>query len=482
VNKRIFLKTLSCPRGGWFSRRGLLGAELSGAQRFQMEQGREVEAVAHRRFPGAVMVQDRGMAPAAARTQRLLADPAVPAVLEAAFLVDGYAVRADVLERTEEGWRLWEIKSGTSPRPAYTDDLAYTLMVLRRAGLEPAQAGLLYVSRDFRLGMDPQRLIAQADCSERAEERAAAFDGRWEIIDRISGADEPLEPELLGDCRGCDLFSSRCLGRGVEHSVFELPSLTGRRRVELLERGIVDIAELPAELELSARQELVRSAVLDGEDRVLQGLETRLAELVWPALYLDFESVGTAIPLYAGQAPYQQVPTQYSVHSCTAPGQVVDHRAFLAEDPSQDPRRELALRLLRDLQGEGSIVVYSSFEKQIIQGLARALPDLASGLRAVLGRLYDLERVIRKGYVHPDFRGRSSIKVTLPVMVPELDYGDLQVADGRAAMAAFAHMARGQVVGPEALVLRQQLLDYCERDTLAMVRLHQALVERIQSE
>jgi len=68
------------------------------------------------------------------------------------------------------------------------------------------------------------------------------------------------------------------------------------------------------------------------------------------------------------------------------------------------------------------------------------------------------------------------------VMVPELDYGDLQVADGRAAMAAFAHMARGQVVGPEALVLRQQLLDYCERDTLAMVRLHQALVERIQSE
>jgi hypothetical protein len=41
----------------------------------------------------------------------------------------------------------------------------------------------------------------------------------------------------------------------------------------------------------------------------------------------------------------------------------------------------------------------------------------------------------------------------------------------------FARMARGEIVGPEVETTRRQLLRYCERDTLAMVRLHERLIE-----
>jgi hypothetical protein len=76
---------------------------------------------------------------------------------------------------------------------------------------------------------------------------------------------------------------------------------------------------------------------------------------------------------------------------------------------------------------------------------------------------------------HPDFRGSFSIKTVLPLLVPHLSYGGLNVADGDTAVTRFARMARGQISGNHVAVTRQQLLDYCKMDTLAMVRLHETL-------
>ena len=61
-------------------------------------------------------------------------------------------------------------------------------------------------------------------------------------------------------------------------------------------------------------------------------------------------------------------------------------------------------------------------------------------------------------------------------MVPGMSYDGLVVGNGDAAIAAFASMARGQCSGDAVGPLRQALLDYCKLDTLAMVRLHEALM------
>jgi phage shock protein PspC (stress-responsive transcriptional regulator) len=61
-------------------------------------------------------------------------------------------------------------------------------------------------------------------------------------------------------------------------------------------------------------------------------------------------------------------------------------------DPCRDCRRELAERLIGDCgsrgQASGSIVVYSSFEKIVIGGLAELFPDLEKDLiRLLIGWL-----------------------------------------------------------------------------------------------
>ena len=82
---------------------------------------------------------------------------------------------------------------------------------------------------------------------------------------------------------------------------------------------------------------------------------------------------------------------------------------------------------------------------------------------------------LRSGYYPPDFQGSFSIKRTLPVLVPDMSYEGLEIADGDTAMANFARMAQGVVDPPQEPAVREAMLAYCRQDTLAMVRLHERL-------
>jgi hypothetical protein len=133
--------------------------------------------------------------------------------------------------------------------------------------------------------------------------------------------------------------------------------------------------------------------------------------------------------------------------------------------------------LLHDLGAKGSIVVYSGYEKGRLRALAQAFPALESQINAVLDRLFDLEQVFKKGYQHPEFLGRTSIKKVLPVMVPELSYKSLAVNNGDDALGVFGLMRVGAMDAELVPEHRKRLLEYCKLDTWAMVRLHQATAQ-----
>ena len=65
--------------------------------------------------------------------------------------------------------------------------------------------------------------------------------------------------------------------------------------------------------------------------------------------------------------------------------------------------------------------------------------------------------------------GRTSIKVVLPALVPELDYTTLAVQEGMAASNLFLQLVHGSYPG-DVPTLRRDLLVYCGMDTLAMVK------------
>ena len=80
----------------------------------------------------------------------------------------------------------------------------------------------------------------------------------------------------------------------------------------------------------------------------------------------------------------------------------------------------------------------------------------------------------QKWYYTPEMKGSYSIKYVLPSLVPELSYNDLDIKEGVAASNTFLSMVNGTFEG-DIEETRRQLLEYCELDTFAMIKILEKL-------
>jgi predicted RecB family nuclease len=480
ITKDIFLKTFTCPTLGWETIHSNLNSpeNLSLFDKFKMQEGIEVQDRARKLYPQGFLVG--GDNPTAAKlTQKLLDNKNIKEIFEATFISDNFITKVDILKRENKEWKLIEIKSGTDDNNTeYLDDLAYTTMVVKMAGFDVVGSFLLLVSKDYRLGMSDDKFFKEYDCSEKIIERVKEFREASEDIAKYFKIDKKSEPDLKFECKNCSIFEE-CCGKGIKNHIFELPRISSTKFCQLKDLGVISIRDIPAGFELTNTQIPVYQAVKNGEPFIdNKGLKNELNKVKFPVYYLDFETVTTAIPLYENIAPYEQIPTQYSIHRCSSIGEITEHLEYLA-DPSRDCRRELAESLIRDCGSEGSIFSYSSFEKTVINGLKKTFPDLDKDLEALTGRIIDLCAIFQKHYYHLDFHGSYSIKGVLPVLVPKMSYEHLDINDGGMAMTVFAYMVKGRYNREEMMKIRENLLEYCKQDTLAMVRLHERLWELV---
>ena len=92
-------------------------------------------------------------------------------------------------------------------------------------------------------------------------------------------------------------------------------------------------------------------------------------------------------------------------------------------------------------------------------------------MTAIIERMVDLLPIYRDHYYHPAQHGSWSIKAVLPTVAPDLGYEQLDIGDGMAAQDGYLQAIAAETPVQEREALQQQLLAYCELDTLAMVRL-----------
>jgi hypothetical protein len=243
----------------------------------------------------------------------------------------------------------------------------------------------------------------------------------------------------------------------------------------MMKQGIEHIDDIPSRVKLSSVQQRMKENV----EWVSPELEQALKSVHYPVHHLDFETFMPAIPLYSMTRPYQPVPTQWSNH-IESRDAILQHETYLCTD-QRDPREELAVALLSSLGKEGSICVYSDYEKYVLTALADRLPSLRADLLQLTHRLWDLLSVIQTHYYHPGFKGSFSIKSVLPTLVPSLRYDDLEIRNGATASAMYHHMVFKETDWVERQRLESALHEYCALDTLGMVELRRVLAEKVQS-
>ncbi|MDD5021447.1 MAG: DUF2779 domain-containing protein [Endomicrobiaceae bacterium] len=478
INKSVFIKSLDCQRLAWHLYRNLIERDNSLGDDFLIFESKKIHALAQQLFPQGVKVSAKSLQEALDTTKALTADKNINTIFEPVFEYNGFTARADILCRTDDGWQIIEVKSGNKGKRKYIVDMAYSTLVISKNLESVSKVKLLLLSKDFHLGNPIENLFAETDFSIEVFIKMHEYFLILDDIKKMIENENSPEAKLKLCCKNCRMFK-QCLGKDIEFHIFDLPRLSHLEFDELCKINISQIKDIPNEIELTEFQKIVKESIINDNVFISPNLTAELEKIQFPVYYLDFESVMTIYPLYATIHPHTQIVTQYSLHKSNDLSTQPEHFEFIA-DHTKDDRKSLAEQLIKDIGDVGSIITYSSFERQILNHLAQLYPELSESLNKIIERIVDLEVIIKFSYYDKNFHGKTSIKKVLPVMIPDMNYSELEISEGGSASSAFAYMAMGMYDQEKIIQTKKHLLDYCRQDTLALVKMHRFLAKTVQ--
>jgi hypothetical protein len=438
--------------------------------------GNVVGEIARRLYGGGaghLVAFDRGLRAAIDSTRALVASGGREPIFEATFDHDGVSVRIDIFDRTEAAPKLVEVKSAAHVKEHHLDDCAIQAWALTHNGLRPRQIAVATLNPEFVYAGDGryEGLLVETDVTESVLERVPAVGALvTEARRTLADLDEPAVAvgTHCGAPHGCE-FYGHCAPPAGKYPVLALGG-SREKLYELMHAGYNDLRDVPeAKLESDVQKRIWQQSRLEAPH---VGVELRelVGALPFPRYYLDFETIGPAVPIFAGTRPFEALPFQWSCHVEKSRGKI-EHAEFL-DLRSEPPMRRLAESLLAALGTAGPIVVYTPYERRVLHELAGRYGDLAARLGALAERIVDLHPMTRRHYYHPQMHGSWSIKAVLPTVAPELSYSALgEVRDGLAAQTAYLEAIDATTSDARRAALRRALLDYCRHDTLALVRL-----------
>jgi len=136
---------------------------------------------------------------------------------------------------------------------------------------------------------------------------------------------------------------------------------------------------------------------------------------------------------------------------------------------------------LLDACGEhGSIVAYfGKFEAERIQSLADFSPEHRDALLKLVDRIVDPLPVIRESVYDNAFNGSFSLKKVAPALLGDThSYEGMLISNGNDTQRAFEELISAYTPENKKIILKNAMLEYCEKDTYVMVELVKWLYEQ----
>ena len=485
LSKSRFLAGLQCQLRLWhqcYNRE--LASEISPAQQAIFDAGQQVGRLATSLYPGGVLIQEDHLQHSEAVQSTLAAmdDLEIPAIFEAAFSCDDVRIRVDILQRVGDGsWNLIEVKSATSIKEVYLPDVAVQYKVLGGSGLKIGYAGILHLNSKYvyhGAKIELADLFNFSDLTEPILALQPELPSRLAEFKEMLAAQNPPQITPSRHCLNpypCE-FWDHCTAEMPEFWVMGLTGIKEEKLNELTAMGVEDIRHIPGGFSLTELQKRIKTCVVNREDYLAAKLEEELTDVEYPVHFLDFETVSPAIPIYPHTRPYQAIPFQWSDHILSRGGDL-HHSSFLFREDG-DPQLGFATSLLEILGKGGTIFTYSNYETRVLSELAEHLPGQSEQILATLDRFKDLQVLIKRYFYSIGFRGSFSLKSVLPVLVPNMSYENLMIKEGTHASLEYLRMLKSETEPEEKRRIEQALMDYCSYDTLAMVKIREALLER----
>lgn len=509
ITKSKYLNGLQCLRYLWLLyNEPQKVPEVDYMTQFRFDQGHEVGELAKKLFPDGINIPTANFGENITRTRELLKQP--HPLFEAGIQAGNVYARIDILNPVGKGkWDINEVKSSTEVKDEHIQDVAFQRLCCEKQGLKIRKCLVAYINNKYiKQGeVDPQKIFIQEDVTERVDEATAGIEDRIaEMFNAISLAECPAVPVGTHCSDPYDCPVTICHQELPENTILSLYR-ANQKKYEFLHKGILFIKDIPADFKLTKVQQVQKTCdnscqPYTDKNAIKEFLDT----LQYPLYYLDFETFNTALPVYDGTRPYQQIPFQFSVHfetpssartviQRTKPQKKVHfqlamqfmleeqtklvHYSFLA-DGTEDPRPDLLSELKKVLGESGSIIVYNqSFERRVLTDLGKAFPEYGEWTGSVCDRLVDLYEPFKNfDYYNPLQQGSASIKEVLPAVTGK-SYKSLAISNGEDASLAYLTLLFEEMSDQSRNQLRADLERYCCLDTEGMVGIISKLKELV---
>ena len=491
ISKSKYLLYKSCPKALWLTiNRHELAKEDPGTEQ-HVNNGRIVGSFAKQYFPNTVEAtayKENGELDIHAmigNTNRYLLEDKSTTIAEASFSVDNLFCSVDLLYKVEDGYEIYEVKASKEVKNEHYFDVAFQKYVLEKRGLKVKGVYILGLSKEYRRHGDLEidKLFAATSIETEPKYLNALMNIEQDIgnIDSILTSKKEIDVPYSGSCKDCP-FRDYCFRNLPKENVSFLNGI--RSPYKYLNEGIITYSDALLNIpKLNVRQRVQIESFLKHQDTIINkdGIRAFLETITYPIYHLDFESINPVVPLSDNTWPYEQIPTQYSLHIEYEDGRL-EHKEFLGD--TIDPRRAIAEALCRDIPDDKCVMVYNkAFEGPRLEELALLFPDLSNHLLNIKRNIVDLIDPFRAGDYYNSAMGFSnSIKYVLPALYPddpELDYHALPVVhNGGEAMDIYPKMLESNP--EEKARIRDGLLKYCCLDTLAMVKVLRKLKEAVR--
>jgi hypothetical protein len=458
--------------------------EVSEMQKAIFKRGIEVGKLAQQLVPGGIDLSSETHSDyeePLIKTKEYL-DNKQKVIYEAAFQAEEVLSVADILLNTDDGLKIYEVKSSTSVTDVYLIDAALQYWVITKAGYKVNDFSIIYINNQYvRKGdLDLHQLFRIESILDKILPKQSWIEKNINRLKNILKQSEIPQIDIGEHCYSPYIcgFYNYCRKHIPENSVFDLSGVHLTDKYEMYRRGILSMGELTNEMHLPRSAKIQLDVFKNGKQLIdAEGIKNFLSGIHYPIYFMDFETFQPAIPLFDNSKPYMQIPFQYSLHYLESKGTELQHFEFLAE-ANEDPRIPFIENLLQDVKDIGDILVYNkSFEIKRLNEIAEAFPQYKMKIDNLIYRIKDLIVPFQKKYYYTnDMKGSYSIKYVLPALVPELNYQNLPINEGGLASLTFESLFDEN--NPEVInEKRKNLLEYCKLDTFAMVK----ILEKLES-
>jgi hypothetical protein len=511
LTKTDFIQFLNCPKSLWLLKNKpeiYPFGEFSLFLEKLIEEGYEVEEYAMQLFPNGINL---GSKSSIKLTRETIKEGKSDIFCQAAFKTEeDVFARIDILEKNEDGsFNIYEIKSSTEVKKNkqhnHIKDACFQKFVAEQVGYKISKVYIIHLNKEYvRKGeINPESLLTITDITDEVNKVFKT------VSENIKAAVELLQKNKINEnscsCREktrsnhCDAFNY--FNKNLpEFPIYQIGRISEKKIKELIDMDLLDISKLGSnDIKLNDKQELQVLSVKNKEPIInYEEIKNKLNSLTFPLHFIDYETYASAIPRIDNIRPHQHIPFQVSVHTLYSESETdsnspppakrggkklsnnkktkIEHFEYLA-NKLELPEKMLAL--MKEFTGLNKgifISWHASYEKGKNSEMIEMFPEYREYLIYMNENMFDLEDVFKEDYVDYRFKGYTSIKKVLPIIVPNLSYDELDVKNGTMALDLWGRIAlKGEFEEGEKEKIRKNLLEYCKLDTWAMVEIYKFL-------